>query len=97
MASDVTQKDIEDYVKKVLKELYSENFTDKMSNYIEFLKSNYKVLLKKKYNTSTESLMIKNIERNELRYEAPERIEFDVEIVSFYLALEHYQIPTDEW
>jgi hypothetical protein len=87
----VKQKDVDEYIKNILINLDYNHV-----KYLDFLQDNYNIL-KKKYNTSLEMLIIKQIEKNELRYRAPEIIRLYVETIAFYMALEHFKIPVEKW
>ena len=86
--ANITQKDVDDYSKKIKNEV---------ANILEFLKNNYKILLKKKLNTRQETIFLKNIEEDSLIYQSPESIDLFVDTVCFYMALEKFHIPYVHW
>jgi hypothetical protein len=62
-----------------------------------FLKNNYKILKKKSTNTKLEIIFMKNLEKNNLVYQSPEAIELFLDTLCFYMVLEEFGIPCDEW
>ena len=86
--SNITQKDVEEYSKKIKSEVV---------NILEFLKDNCKILLKKQVNTRQERIFLKNIEQNNLLYQSPEAINLFIDTVCFYMALEKLGIPYEQW
>lgn len=86
--SNITQKDVEEYSKKIKSEVV---------NILEFLKNNYKILLKKQVNSRQERIFLKNLEENTLLYQSPEAVNLFVDTVCFYMALEKLGVPNDQW
>ncbi len=63
------------------------------------MNNNYNILLKKKSNTFLETKIIKNVLNgtNGFRYNSPEVLLLNVQTVAFYMGLEHFGIPPEEW
>jgi hypothetical protein len=83
----IIQKDVNDKSKEIF---------DKITDYYEFVNTNYRILLKKSLNTPLERLIISQSKDNYM-FNSPELIRYYCEIVAFYLAMEELKVPYELW
>lgn len=87
MESNISQKDIDEYSMSLQNQLQS------IDDKINFIRNNFKILEEKDFSMlSTEELYITKNSKQDFRYCPPERINLYVQILSFYMALKHYNI-----
>ena len=88
----ITQSDIDNKAKE-----FKSNIPYALSSRHEFLKNNYKILYRKKNPVYLDLILINDCINNSLDYRAPECIDFSIDTICFYLALDYYKISDIDW
>ncbi len=100
MSKNITQEDVDNKTLDIMKKTEDVEFDkdlDRIQNIKNFLYKNYKILLKKKYNSRFERIIIDDCKKETLFYKPPEQIELNYKTICFYMALEELGIDKENW